>query len=286
MDFTSFSNKYVPIVEAKIQDYLKFDIKDQRKVLIDAMNHSLAAKGKRIRPLLSIATFLMFSDNLEKVMPLACAIEMIHTYSLIHDDLPAMDNDNYRRGQLTCHKKFGEDIAILAGDTLNSLAVEIICDAMPEHYSADKILQIITIFAHACGIYGMAGLVGEILRAQPGAPLDIEIVPGVTSLLSAAALLGAPISGDFACISLSDYLIPWQDIQGAYVKSALGNDFICLSLTRPEKYLGQLGSAKRSMVSANEALGFTPFSLNLSGLDVDTSQVFELVMKKCEEAKR
>lgn len=81
-------------------------------------------------------------------------------------------------------------------------------------------------------------------------------------------------------------LIPWQDIQGAYVKSVLGNDFICLSLTRPEKYLGQLGSAKRSMVSANEALGFTPFSLNLSGLDVDTSQVFELVMKKCEEAKR
>jgi geranylgeranyl diphosphate synthase, type II len=161
MEFEAFSNKYKPIVEEQLQKYLSFRIDDNRRVLVDAMQYSLSAKAKRIRPLIAIATFLLFSKNIEKILPFCASIEMIHTYSLIHDDLPSMDNDDYRRGKLTCHKKFGEDVAILAGDTLNTLALEIICQDLPKYYDANKVIQALKLFAGACGINGMAG--GQVL---------------------------------------------------------------------------------------------------------------------------
>src|SRR6266566_10168 len=91
-----------------------------------AMRYSVFAGGKRLRPVLTIASGEAFSGSLENLLPVACAIELIHTYSLIHDDLPALDNDDLRRGRPTCHKVFGEAMAILAGDALLTLAFQVL----------------------------------------------------------------------------------------------------------------------------------------------------------------
>ena len=90
----------------------------KQSLIFEAMNYSLKAGGKRLRPILMLETFKLFGEDVEKVYPFMAAIEFIHTYSLVHDDLPAMDNDEFRRGQKTTHAKYGEDIGILAGDGL------------------------------------------------------------------------------------------------------------------------------------------------------------------------
>ncbi len=112
-----------------------------RKEILEPMGYSLLAGGKRIRPLLLIGGCLAFSQEYEEAMPFACAIEMIHTYSLIHDDLPAMDNDDFRRGRLTCHKAFDEGLAILAGDALLNLAFEVMTEAASKDSSEKGVRQ-------------------------------------------------------------------------------------------------------------------------------------------------
>ncbi len=119
-------NEYNVLVEAKMQEYLSK--KDIPVELQKAMGYSVFAGGKRLRPALVLASCELFNKNLEKALPFACAMEFIHTYSLIHDDLPSMDNDDWRRGRLTSHKVFGEDKAILAGDGLLSYAFDIMLD--------------------------------------------------------------------------------------------------------------------------------------------------------------
>jgi len=125
-----------------------------------AIRHSLLNGGKRIRPILSIAAFEAVGGKGDHILPFACALEMIHTYSLIHDDLPAMDNDDYRRGKPTCHKVFGEAIGILAGDGLLTEAFKL----MTNHSSWDDpsddkalILDVVHEIAQAAGISGMVG---------------------------------------------------------------------------------------------------------------------------------
>ena len=110
--------------------------------IYEAMRYSLLAGGKRLRPILCLASCEMMGGNIEMAMPTACALEMIHTMSLIHDDLPAMDNDDYRRGKLTNHKVYGEDIAILAGDGLLAYAFEYIA-SQTENVPAPRVLQVI-----------------------------------------------------------------------------------------------------------------------------------------------
>jgi geranylgeranyl diphosphate synthase type II len=120
--------------------------------LRDAVRYSLMSGGKRIRPILTLAACEAVSGGFKKAMPLAVAIEMIHTYTLIHDDLPAMDNDDLRRGKPTCHRVFGEDVAILAGDMLNTLAFEIIA-----RYYGERSAPIISELSKALGINGVVG---------------------------------------------------------------------------------------------------------------------------------
>jgi geranylgeranyl diphosphate synthase type II len=137
-----------------------------------AMRYSIFAGGKRLRPVLIIAAAEAFSAPAEQVYPVACAMEMIHTYSLIHDDLPAMDNDDLRRGRPTCHKVFGEAIAILAGDALLTRAFEVLAKLpVPENRYAHKI-EIITEFATAAGTVNalIGGQVVDIL--SEGKPVD------------------------------------------------------------------------------------------------------------------
>ncbi len=111
----------------KVEEYLRYAVEEYenpQKLIYEAMNYSLLSGGKRLRPILLLGAYELFEEDEDAVMPFACAMEMIHTYSLIHDDLPAMDNDDYRRGRLSNHKKFGEAAAILAGDGLLNKAFE------------------------------------------------------------------------------------------------------------------------------------------------------------------
>ncbi|ETR70678.1 MAG: geranylgeranyl diphosphate synthase, type II [Candidatus Magnetoglobus multicellularis str. Araruama] len=123
--------------------------------LLTAMEYSLMAGGKRIRPILCLAAAEAVTDNTIDILSTAVAIECIHTYSLIHDDLPSMDNDDYRRGKPTCHKAFDEATAILAGDALLTLAFEILSEDSQQNHDPHHQLQVIRMIAHAAGSPGM-----------------------------------------------------------------------------------------------------------------------------------
>ena len=122
------------------------------------MRYSVFAGGKRVRPILAIAAAEALGGTAADVLPLACALECIHTYSLIHDDLPALDNDDYRRGRLTNHKVFGEANAILAGDALLTLAFELMGDARHwQEFVPLRVVQVMHEVAYAIGTFGMIG---------------------------------------------------------------------------------------------------------------------------------
>ncbi|HLP90906.1 MAG TPA: farnesyl diphosphate synthase [Nostocaceae cyanobacterium] len=141
--------------------------------IYESMRYSLFAGGKRIRPILCLATCEMLGGTIEMAMPTACAVEMMHTMSLIHDDLPAMDNDDYRRGRLTNHKVYGEDIAILAGDGLLALAFEHPAVATPLSVSRDRVLQVIARLGKALGAAGLVG--GQVVDLESEGKTDISI---------------------------------------------------------------------------------------------------------------
>lgn len=145
------------LVDKFLDDYLpKADV--HPKSLHEAMRYSLFAGGKRVRPILCIASCEAVGGDIDTVMPVASAIELIHTYSLIHDDLPAMDNDDYRRGRPTNHKMYGEAIAILAGDALLTLAFVLLSDkGLNKRIDSDSLLSIIKRLSSASGSAGMVG---------------------------------------------------------------------------------------------------------------------------------
>jgi len=141
MDFKNELVKKSTLINRELEKYIKND-ECPEKVLNQSMEYSLMAGGKRIRPVLILASYELFKDDFEKVLPFAIAMEMIHTFSLIHDDLPGIDNDDYRRGKLTNHKKFNEATAILAGDNLLNYAYNLIInDIINNGEDKDKKLQ-------------------------------------------------------------------------------------------------------------------------------------------------
>ncbi len=154
MNFKEQLNDYIELVNSRLLSYLDYE-KGYNNTLIESMKYSLFAGGKRLRPVLALASYDLFGDNIGEVIPYACALEMIHTYSLIHDDLPAMDNDDYRRGKPTNHKVYGEGIAILAGDGLLSYAFEIMLDDASKQKQPGPYIRCIKAIANAAGIGGM-----------------------------------------------------------------------------------------------------------------------------------
>lgn len=165
--------------------------------LCEAMNYSVAAGGKRLRPVLLLETFRMFGGEGSSAEPFAAAIELIHTYSLVHDDLPAMDNDRYRRGKLTTHAKFGEAVGILAGDALLNYAFEIMSDAVCEQ--GMRAAKAMSILAAKAGVRGMiAGQTVDLVYT--GKPLSVELLDYInerktSALLCAALMAGAALAG-------------------------------------------------------------------------------------------
>ena len=159
MDIERYLQEKKRIVDSALEEFLPKK-EELTSNLHKAIQHSLFAGGKRIRPILSIASFEAVGGKGKKILPFACALEMIHTYSLIHDDLPALDNDDYRRGKPTCHKVFGEAIAILAGDGLLTEAFRLMTNQPPEEMRSSDcrvILDLVNEVAQAAGVLGMVG---------------------------------------------------------------------------------------------------------------------------------
>ncbi len=164
---------YPEHLRAEVDAYLeqlRFSEQAASAGLEEAMRYSLLAGGKRIRPVLALATAEAIGQDAERVLPLAAAIELIHTYSLIHDDLPAMDNDDLRRGRPTCHRAFGEDVAILAGDGLYAEAFRLLLTRQPG--APANLLAAAAELAAATGVEGMVG--GQYLDVAETAPAGPE----------------------------------------------------------------------------------------------------------------
>lgn len=167
-DLSTYLTKRQAEVEAALDRSLPLAYPEK---IYEAMRYSLLAGGKRLRPILCLATCELIGGTVEMAMPTACALEMVHTMSLIHDDLPAMDNDDYRRGKLTNHKVYGEDIAILAGDGLLAYAFEYIA-AQTQNVPAQRVLQVIARLAHAVGAEGLVG--GQVVDLESEGRSDIQ----------------------------------------------------------------------------------------------------------------
>jgi len=186
-------------VEAALKASVKSRIPQTDKIC-EAMSYSLMAGGKRIRPILCLAACEMFGGEESTAMPTAVALEMIHTMSLIHDDLPSMDNDDLRRGKPTCHVVYGEDVAILAGDSLLSTSFEHVARHTTKDVPAEKIIEVIARLGKSVGAEGLAG--GQVMdlecEAKPGTTLDdlkwIHIHKTAT-LLEVAVASGAILGG-------------------------------------------------------------------------------------------
>ena len=190
--------EYNKIINSKLESFLTQNNVPQKRIY-EAVRYSLMAGGKRIRPILVLAVSEMFGGTAQSVLPFACAIELIHTYSLIHDDLPAMDNDDYRRGKLTNHKVFGEGAAVLAGDALLNMAFEIMVETLTDSVSIERNIKAIQEVAAASGIEGMIG--GQIIDIDSkGKQLNEEDLRCMHSLktgrlITASAVAGAIMSG-------------------------------------------------------------------------------------------
>ena len=156
MSFKSSLKYRVDYIEKLLKEYMPEE-KGYQKTIFEAMNYSLKAGGKRLRPILTLEACRIVGGNEEDVIPFAIAIEMIHTYSLIHDDLPALDNDDLRRGRPTNHKVYGDAMAILAGDGLLNYAFEIMLKSSIGKENPAKYLNAINEIAKSSGVYGMIG---------------------------------------------------------------------------------------------------------------------------------
>lgn len=195
-DLSTYLGERQALVEAALDQSLPIK---PPETIYEAMRYSLLAGGKRLRPILCLASCELVGGTVEMAMPTACALEMVHTMSLIHDDLPAMDNDDYRRGKLTNHKVYGDDIAILAGDGLLVYAFEVVA-TQTQNVPAPRVLKAIAHLAHAFGADGVVG--GQVVDIQCEGKLDTTVetlhfihTHKTGALLEACVVCGAILGG-------------------------------------------------------------------------------------------
>lgn len=184
--------RFLPDIEKKLEECIAAD-----NSAAQAMKYSLLSGGKRIRPILLLEFYALCGGKGGNALNFAAALEMIHTYSLIHDDLPCMDNDDMRRGRPSCHKAFGEDTALLAGDALLTLAFKTAAET--DGIPADRVLKAIAVLAENAGISGMVGgQVEDLAFEKSGATID-ELrgmyLKKTSCLLSAGAVCGSILAG-------------------------------------------------------------------------------------------
>lgn len=214
MNFKNWYEINLKKIEENLETYLPC-FENRQKKIYESMRYSLNAGGKRVRPILMMAVFEIFrSDDEDSIMPFACALEMIHTYSLIHDDLPAMDDDDYRRGKLTNHKVYGEAMAILAGDALLNKAVEIVLQNRSlTGLSPEVILRCLEILMASSGTEGMIGgqVVDMFVEERSLEYLEYMHRLKTGAIIRAACQIGATAGGaseeeTYKITQYSDYL--------------------------------------------------------------------------------
>lgn len=200
-DLNAYLQEKQELINKNLEKYLPIE-GDYPKEIVEAMRYSLFAGGKRLRPILTIAACETVGGKAEDVIKVACALECIHTYSLIHDDLPVMDDDDYRRGMPTCHKVYGEAIAILAGDGLLTYAFELLTDIDEKKVTNYRnLINVIREIAVAAGIKGMiAGQVVDMLSEKGKKEKSTELLDYIhknktAALFKASIKCGALIAG-------------------------------------------------------------------------------------------
>lgn len=199
MDIKAEIGRHTDEAEQIISSYLPKE-EGYQKTVIEAMNYSFLAGGKRLRPILMLETYRLFGGRSKVIEPFMAAIEMIHTYSLVHDDLPAMDNDEYRRGKKTTHVVYGEAMAILAGDALLTYAFETATKALDIEPQNPGIGKAIRILSAKAGIYGMVG--GQTVDVElentcdmTKEKLDFIYRLKTSALIEASMMIGAVLAG-------------------------------------------------------------------------------------------
>ena len=198
MNFHEELREKVEWTEGVVSAFLPVEEGYQRNIM-EAMNYSVLAGGKRLRPLMMYETYRMFGGEGEVIKPFMAAMEMIHTYSLVHDDLPAMDNDEYRRGKLTTHAKYGHAMGVLAGDALLNYAFETAASAFDMEEDPKRTAKALQILAQKAGIYGMIG--GQVVDVEASGKsiekerLDFIYALKTGALLEASMMVGAVLAG-------------------------------------------------------------------------------------------
>lgn len=198
VNFQEELNKRTQAAEEILKKYLPEE-EGFALTMAQAMNYSMLAGGKRLRPVLMMETYRLFGGEEEVVEPFMAAMEMIHTHSLIHDDLPALDNDDYRRGRLTTHKVYGEAMGVLSGVALLNYAYEVMLTAFDRTGEKDRVIKGLRIMADKTGIHGMLG--GQSVDVEnDGKPVDREVLDYIyqnktSALIECAMMTGAVLAG-------------------------------------------------------------------------------------------
>lgn len=198
MNFSSEMKKRVTEIKSIIERNLPEEEGFQR-TLLEAVNYSMLVGGKKLRPLLMQQTYAMFGGRSKAIEPFMTAIEMIHTHSLIHDDLPAIDNDDYRRGRLTTHKVYGEAMGVLSGVALLNYAYETMFQAFGMTSDKEKVAEALRIMSSKTGLYGMLG--GQSVDVEnDGKPITREMLDYIykhktSALIEASMMCGAVLAG-------------------------------------------------------------------------------------------
>ena len=277
MNFKEEMKERTEHIEGILDRYLP-EPKGLQKTVLMAMNTTVKAGGKRLRPMLMEETYHMFGGKGEVIEPFMAAIEMIHTYSLIHDDLPALDNDDYRRGQKTCHIVYGEDMAILAGDALLNYAFETAGKAFDAAREEEigAVIRAMRILASKPGIYGMIG--GQTADVElEGKPLTMEQILFIhkcktSALIEACMMIGAVLAG------AGDEEIKQMEQCGEEIGLAFQIQDDILDLIGDEQEIGKpVGSDEK-----NHKVTY----VTLKGLEQSKKDVAEISMKAVDILKK
>lgn len=247
----------------------------QQRIIFEAMNYSVRAGGKRLRPILMEETYHMFGGSSAVIEPFMAAIEMIHTYSLVHDDLPAMDNDEYRRGKKTTHAVYGEAMGILAGDALLNLAYETAAKAFDMEVADARVARAFTVLAKKAGVYGMVG--GQVVDVESeksdDCPITREKLDFIYRLKTGALIESSMMIGAILAGASSDEVSSVEQIAAKLGLAFQIQDDV-LDVTSTLEVLGKpVGSDEKN----NKATYVT-----FEGLDKAVSDV-ERISKEAEE---
>lgn len=233
-------------IETRIRRFLPEQYEYQ-KTIVDAMSYSVLAGGKRLRPMLMEAAYQMFDGIGQDIDSFMAAIEMIHTYSLVHDDLPAMDNDMYRRGKKTTHAVYGEAMGILAGDALLNYAFETVADALVRCNGDMRMIRAYAVLSRKAGIYGMiGGQVVDVESEKKGQKVDQNCLDFIYrlktgALIEASLMIGAILAG------ASDEEVTFMEQAGTKLGLAFQIQDDILDVTSSFEVLGKpIGSDERN----------------------------------------